>query len=99
MEEKACCCRKTARSEDEKKKLLNRLSRIEGQIRGIKSMVEADAYCVDVLTQAAAANAALQAFNRELLRRHINTCVVRDMRAGKPGADDELIDLLSKLMK
>ena len=100
MQTDSCCCKRTTeRSDDEKRKLLNRLSRIEGQIRGIKTMVEQNAYCVDVLTQAAAANAALQAFNKELLRRHINTCVVRDMRAGKPGADEELIDLLGKLMK
>ncbi len=100
MEKGNCCAgRKTDRSDEEKRRLQNRLSRIEGQIRGIKNMVEADAYCVDILTQAAAANAALQAFNKELLRRHINTCVVRDMEAGKPGAAEELTDLLSKLMK
>ncbi len=100
MEKGNCCAgRKTDRSDEEKHRLQNRLSRIEGQIRGIKNMVEADAYCVDILTQAAAANAALQAFNKELLRRHINTCVVRDMEAGKPGAAEELTDLLSKLMK
>ena len=100
MGTEACRCgRTTERSDEEKQKLLNRLSRIEGQIRGIKTMVEQNAYCVDVLTQAAAANAALQAFNKALLRRHINTCVVRDMREGKPGADEELIELLGKLMK
>ena len=101
MENKDCCFvhESKERSAEEIKDLVCRLNRIEGQIRGIKTMVEQNAYCVDVLTQAAAANAALQAFNKELLRRHINTCVVRDMRAGKPGADEELIDLLGKLMK
>ena len=100
MEKESCCrARRTERGDEEKRLLLNRLSRIEGQIRGIKNMVEADAYCVDVLTQAAAAHAALQAFNKELLRRHINTCVTRDMAAGRPGADEELTELLSKLRK
>lgn len=70
-----CCCHQTKeRSEKEYKDLINRLSRIEGQIRGIKGMVEKDAYCVDILTQAAAANA-LNSFNKVLLANHIKTCV------------------------
>ena len=72
--------KQTKRTEEEKKKLINRLSRIEGQIRGIRQMVENDAYCVDILTQSAAAKSAFSAFNRELLRRHIEGCVVRDIK-------------------
>ena len=88
----------TVRSEDEKKRLINRLSRIEGQIRGIRQMVENDAYCVDILTQSAAAKSAFSAFNRELLRRHIEGCVVRDIRNGDEDID-ELMDIIGKLMK
>lgn len=95
----ACCCKTTMRSEDQKKKLINRLSRIEGQIRGIKGMVENDAYCNDVLIQSAAVSAAINAFNRELLASHIHTCVVRDIKAGKEEVVDELIATLQKLMK
>lgn len=98
--EKECCCHKVKkRSEDEYKKLLNRLSRIEGQIRGIRRMVENDAYCIDILTQAAAANAALNAFNRELLANHIKTCVARDIREGRDETIDELVVTLQRLMK
>ena len=100
MQTDSCCCKRTTeRSDDEKQKLLNRLSRIEGQIRGIKTMVEQNAYCVDVLTQAAAANAALNAFSRELLSSHIRSCVVNDVRAGNDEIVDELLDTLQKLMK
>ncbi len=94
------CCRKTKiRSEDEYKKLLNRLSRIEGQIRGIRSMVEKNAYCTDILTQTAAANAALNAFSRELLSSHIRTCVAEDIRNGNDAVIDELLITLQKLMR
>lgn len=92
-------CRTTQRSEEEKKKLINRLSRIEGQIRGIRNMVEKDAYCVDILTQSAAAGAALDAFSRQVLSRHIHTCVVVDIREGKDETIDELMEILQKLMK
>lgn len=95
----ACEMRHTARTDDEKKKLINRLSRIEGQIRGIRQMVEEDAYCVDILTQSAAAKAAFSAFNKELLRRHIEGCVVRDIRQGDDTVTDELIEIIGKLMK
>ena len=99
--DKNCCgCEKTtARSAEEKKKLINRLSRIEGQIRGLRGMVERDAYCADILTQSAAAAAALNAFNREVLARHIGGCVVRDIRAGNEETVEELVDLVQKLMK
>ena len=80
---RACCPRKKQRSEEEYKSLIHRLNRIEGQIRGIRGMVEQDAYCVDILTQSAAATAAINAFNRELLAQHIRTCVAQDIRDGK----------------
>lgn len=93
-------CHKTKeRSEEEYRGLINRLSRIEGQIRGIRGMVERSAYCPDILAQAAAANAALNAFSKELLSQHIRTCVTRDIREGKDETVDELLDTLQKLMK
>ena len=95
-----CECHKTKeRSEEEYKRLINRLSRIEGQIRGIRGMVERSAYCPDILSQVAAANAALNAFGRELLSEHIRTCVTRDIREGKDETVDELLATLQKLMK
>ena len=90
--------KKTERTEEEKKKLINRLARIEGQIRGIRNLVENDAYCVDILTQSAAAKNAFAAFNRELLRRHIEGCVVRDIKNDEADID-ELMDIIGKLMK
>ena len=102
MEERNCpmCSqRKKERSPEEYKKLINRLSRIEGQIRGIKGMVEKNAYCPDIMTQVAAVNAALNAFNKELLANHIKTCVVNDIRDGRDDIVDELVDTLGKLMK
>ena len=93
------CCRTKERSEEEYKSLVHRLNRIEGQIRGIKGMLDKSAYCPDILTQVAAANAALNAFGRELLTNHIRTCVVEDIRAGKEGAVDELLATLQKFMK
>lgn len=100
-EKRGCCCRNktTMRSEEERKKLINRLSRIEGQIRGIKGMLENDAYCNDILVQSAAASAAINAFNKELLASHIHSCVVRDIREGKDEVVDELVATLQKLMK
>lgn len=95
----ACCHKTKMRSEAEYKALMNRLSRIEGQIRGIRGMLEKDAYCTDILVQVAAANAALNAFNRELLDSHIRSCVAEDIRNGKDETIDELIDTLKKLMK
>ena len=94
-----CCCRTKERSEEEYKCLVNRLSRIEGQIRGIKGMLDKNAYCPDILTQVAAVNAALNAFGRELLSSHIRTCVVEDVRAGKEDTVDELLSTLQKFMK
>lgn len=99
MEEKCQCQKKKERSEEEYKKLMNRLNRIEGQIRGLKRMLENDAYCPDILIQAAAANAALNAFNRELLSNHIHTCVVHDIKEGKEEMVDELVDTIYKMMR
>ena len=99
-EENNCCCsKKKERSEKEYKDLINRLSRIEGQIRGIKGMVEKDAYCTDIITQVAAANAALNSFNKVLLANHIKSCVTQDIREGKEETVDELVATLQKLMK
>ena len=99
MEEKCQCHKKKERSEEEYKKLMNRLNRIEGQIRGLKRMLENDAYCPDILIQAAAASAALTAFNRELLSNHIHTCVVNDIKEGKEETVDELVDTIYKMMR
>lgn len=94
------CCHKTKqRSQEEYKQLLNRLSRIEGQVRGIKKMVVEDAYCIDILVQVAAANAALNSFTKELLAAHIRTCVADDIRAGNDETVEELVAVLQKLMK
>ena len=94
-----CCGRKKERSPEEYKKLIHRLNRIEGQIRGIRGMLENDAYCPDILIQSAAANAAIHAFNKELLANHIRTCVANDIRNGKDETVDELVATLQKLMK
>ncbi len=87
------------RDADERRDLITRLSRIEGQVRGIKAMVEDDRYCVDIVTQVSAVQAALNGFNKELLARHIKTCVSEDIRDGRKEAVDELCELLKKLMK
>ena len=92
-------CKTTKRPDEERKKLINRLKRIEGQIRGLDNMLEQEAYCNDILTQSAAVNAALSAFNRELLASHIHSCVARDLRDGKDEVIDELMLTLAKLMK
>lgn len=98
--EKKCCTGKTKkRTQEEYKKLVHRLNRIEGQIRGIRGMVDKEVYCIDILVQVAAVNAALNAFNRELLAQHIRTCVTDDIRAGKSETVDELVCALQKLMK
>ena len=95
-----CCSKKTKeRSEEEYRCLIHRLNRIEGQIRGIKGMVEKDAYCTDILMQVSAVTAALNAFNKQLLANHIKTCVADDIRSGKDETVDELVATLQKLMK
>lgn len=94
-----CCGRSTIRTEDERKKLIHRLNRIEGQIRGIRGMIENNAYCTDVLVQSAAVNSAVNSFNKELIASHIRGCVARDIRDGKDDVIDELVLTLQKLMK
>ena len=98
-ETSSCCCRHKKRSEEEYKSLIHRLNRIEGQIRGIRGMVEKDIYCADILVQVAAVNSALNGFSKELLAQHVRTCVADDLRAGSEEKLDELIKLLPKLMK
>ncbi len=101
-DEGGCCCcvaKTKERSEEEYKSLLHRLNRIEGQVRGIRRMVERNAYCTDILTQSAAVTAAINAFNKELLANHIRTCVVRDIQDGKDEVVDELVSTLQRLMK
>ncbi len=98
--EKTCCCERTKeRSEEEVRGLLNRLSRIEGQVRGLRGMVEKNAYCPDIMMQVGAVTAALSAFNRELLASHVRTCVADGVRAGDDGKIEELVELLPRLMK
>lgn len=99
MSSQTCGCRRRERPEKEKKKLCNRLNRIEGQIRGIANMVEEECYCVDILTQVSAVQAALNSFNRVLLSEHMKTCVADDIRAGNEEAVEELLVTLQKLMK
>ena len=97
----SCCCgeRRKQRSEKEYKDLINRLSRIEGQIRGIKGMVERDAYCIDILNQASAASSALSSFCKVILSSHIRTCVTEDVREGHEEKVDELVKTLQKMMR
>ena len=102
MEQKECCCcsgRTKERSAEEVKKLIHRLNRIEGQIRGIRGMLEKKAYCIDILGQVSAANAALNAFGKELLAEHIRSCVAQDIREGRDETIDELVNTLQKMMK
>lgn len=94
-----CCTGKKFRSPEEKKRLTNRLARIEGQIRGIRAMIEEDAYCPDVLTQVSAASSALSSFSRELLESHIRTCVTIDVQKGSAEKTEELLNLLQKMMR
>lgn len=95
-----CCCKRTKhRAPEEQKALLNRLRRIEGQIRGLEKMLEEDAYCTDILTQTSAAQSALSAFSRELLDSHIRGCVVTDIQNGDTQVVGDLVDTIHKLMK
>lgn len=104
MEEsgKTCGChtdRTRHRNGYEQKQLMNRLNRVEGQIRGIKKMLEEERYCIDILMQVSAANAALNSFTKVLLSQHMKTCVADDIRNGKEETVDELVQMLQKLMK
>lgn len=100
-DEHACCCidRKRQRTDEEYKRLMNRLSRIEGQIRGVKGMLENDAYCTDIVLQVSAINAALNSFNKVLLAEHIRTCVADDIRNGKDDTIEDLVNTITRLMK
>ena len=113
MSERKCCCaaseeqegefilseRKKHRSEKEQRDLMNRLKRIEGQVRGIQKMLEGDAYCPDILVQVSAVNSALNSFSKTLLASHMRSCVVEDIRGGREEAIDELVETLQKVMK
>ena len=100
MEDKECCSHKTkVRDEKEYKDLINRLNRIEGQVRGVKNMVEKDVYCTDILVQVSAITAALNSFNKVLLANHVKTCVAENIREGNEEVVDELVSTLQKLMK
>lgn len=94
-----CCQKKKERSDKEYRDLMNRLKRIEGQVRGIQRMLEKDAYCTDIMVQVAAVNAALNSFNKVLLTNHLHTCVAENIREGNDEVIDELAALLQKLMK
>ena len=99
MEENCCRTRKKHRSEKEYKDLMNRLKRIEGQVRGLQKMLESDAYCPDILVQVSAVNSALNSFGKTLLASHMRTCVIEDIKAGKEEVIDELVETLRKVMK
>ena len=96
-----CCCHEKTkhRTAQEQKNLTNRLSRIEGQVRGLRDMLQKDAYCTDILVQVSAVNAALNSFNKVLLSNHIHTCVAENIRKGNDEVVDELVTVLQKLMK
>lgn len=98
--DKCCCSEKIKeRSDEEKKYLINRLNRIEGQINGIKKMIESDRYCVDILVQSSAVSKAFLAFAREVFRRHLKSCVVEDIRKGNDEIIDETVDIVERLMR
>ncbi|WP_155885911.1 metal-sensing transcriptional repressor [Lachnospira multipara] len=100
-DEVCCHCgnRTKERSDKEYKDLINRLSRIEGQIRGVKKMIESDAYCIDVLNQVSAASSALNSFSKLLLANHIKSCVINDIKEGKDESVDELVRTIQKFIK
>lgn len=99
MTDNHCCDRQTERTEKERKALLNRCSRIEGQIRGIKGMIEKDVYCDDILNQIAAAQSALNALSRVILERHMKTCLIDRIQSGENEVIDELMLTVEKMMK
>ncbi len=99
MKDNCCQSRKKHRSESEYKDLMNRLKRIEGQVRGLQKMLENEAYCPDILVQVSAVNSALNSFSKILLASHMKTCVVDDIREGREETIDELVDILRKVMK
>ena len=95
-----CCCERTKHRDDkEYKDLMNRLKRIEGQVRGLQNMLEKEAYCPDILVQVSAVNSALNSFSRELLASHMRSCVAEDLRNGNEETIEELVETLQKVMK
>lgn len=99
MEECPACRKTRVRSGEEMKKLCNRLSRIEGQVRGLREMLQRDVYCTDILVQVSAVNAALNSFSRELLSEHLRTCVAENLRQGNDEVIEELVGVFQKIMK
>lgn len=99
MTDNNCCCRKKERSEKEYKDLMNRLKRIEGQVKGVQRMLEENAYCPDIMVQVSAINNALNGFNKVLLSEHLKTCVVDDIKAGREDTIEELTETLKKVMR
>ena len=94
-----CSGKTKKRDEQEFKDLMNRLKRIEGQVRGVEGMLENDAYCTDILMQVSAITSALNSFNKALLANHMKTCVVDNIRNGNEDVIDELVVTMQKLMK
>jgi CsoR family transcriptional regulator, copper-sensing transcriptional repressor len=101
QEEECCCCsgKTKERNSEEIKDLMNRLRRIEGQVRGVEGMVEKNAYCTDILIQVSAISAALNSFNKVLLANHIKTCVADNIRQGNDDVIDELVATMQRLMR
>ena len=104
IDEPECTCpycsgKHKEREEAEKKDLMNRLKRIEGQVRGVEGMLESGAYCTDILMQVSAISSALNSFNKVLLGNHVKTCVAENIRSGNDEVIDELVTALQKLMK
>ena len=99
MQKECCQCKTKERSEEETRSLINRLNRIEGQVRGVRRMLEERAYCVDILTQVSAISSALLSFNKELLSNHIRTCVADGIRGGDDEKLEELLDTLGRMMR
>ncbi|MDD2596964.1 MAG: metal-sensitive transcriptional regulator [Candidatus Cloacimonetes bacterium] len=96
------CCqdqRKAHHEPDFKKRLTNRLKRIEGQVRGVQKMIDDDVYCDDVLTQISAIRSALGAVSKELFEAHLNSCIVEQIHSGSPSIIDELKITIAKLSK
>ena len=94
-----CCNKKTKRSDEEKKRIIGRLNRINGQINGIKNMVENDAYCNDILIQLSAAENSMKSLSSHVLENHLYTCVPRDLENGDLDTIDELISLFKRFNK
>ena len=99
MEKDKCCNKKTYRGEDKKKSINNRISRIEGQLKGIKKMIQEDAYCNDVLVQLSAIENSIRSLSNNILENHLYSCVTRDLENGKIETLDEIISLFKRFNK